>query len=725
MSVSVALELVTPLPPGAPSHTRLAKHGARLVVLREILDGTDCSWPPASPKLVTLQEVGELQGKRHALFDWVPGVTLRDLLQALEQQGNPLPLGLVAHVLVDAARALDAINPARPHGGLQDAALQIGFDGQVWVLDFGAPRVSRFRPLGRVNFAADVFALGGVLHAALTGFQGEYATPPATLATPSNSHPEATPAIDDVVARALSAQPDSRQADAGSFADELEVVVGEAMFTTAQVAEVVRTLFSDRIRLLQSLGGLVDANPGPSLEAVLPVGIPQGTQPGFGGPPPARALAHPEPPSEPTLPRVVSKEVLVSRPPSPPVGPSIADVVEPTMPRIPLPTAVLPPRPEVPWDSAEGLEASGPGSEPTLPRVVSSEVVPRVSEPPRKPAPPRDTRDDDDEADADGKTTSVDPAALAAASDLGRPRASAPPRKPVRTAVEPPDDTNPRAKIDPQEDTGPRAKFDAHGDTNPRAKFDPQEDTGPRAKFDAHEDTNPRAKPDLPEDTSPRAKIDLPEDTAPRARSPLRPADSREATGPTPQMPPRPRNTTEAERHRARGQERLRTPPEGTPALGEAELNEPTAVRAKPKPDPKQVAQTAQTLPPVPGAESSGGGGLRVVMVVLLLVVVGLAGAVVVKAQRAQQRPVAVEDLGEVVDLVEDAGAVVTTTPDAGAPALVTAALDAGAADVPEVVIDAGAPPPTIEAGPPDAGVKAAKKAVKKPVKKVVKKKKR
>ena len=182
-------------------------------MLREIKDGTDCSWPPPSPNMVTLQEVGELQGKRHALFPWVPGVTLRELIKALELIGAPAPLGLIARVIIDAARALATISPARPHGGINDAAMQIGFDGHVSVLDFGAPRISRFKPIGRVNFAADVFALGGVLHAMLTGFAGDYASPPVTLASPSTSHPEATPAIDDVVMRALS--PPARLAPGG------------------------------------------------------------------------------------------------------------------------------------------------------------------------------------------------------------------------------------------------------------------------------------------------------------------------------------------------------------------------------------------------------------------------------------------------------------------------------------------------------------------------------
>ncbi|HEY0883448.1 MAG TPA: hypothetical protein VGD87_18070, partial [Archangium sp.] len=164
---------------------------------------------------MTLQEVGELQGKRHALFAWVPGVTLRDLLEALSLAGRPASIGLVGRVIIDAARALASARAPRAHGGLSDAALQIGFDGVVSVLDWGAPRVSRFRPLGRVNFAADVFSLGAVLHAALTGHAGDYTPLPSTLPQPSSTHPEATPAIDAVVFKAIAVQADDRQSGVG------------------------------------------------------------------------------------------------------------------------------------------------------------------------------------------------------------------------------------------------------------------------------------------------------------------------------------------------------------------------------------------------------------------------------------------------------------------------------------------------------------------------------
>lgn len=670
----MALELVTPLPPGAPSHTRLAKHGARLVVLREIKDGTDCSWPPASPSMVTLQEVGELQGKRHALFPWVPGVTLRELVKALELVGKPAPIGLVGRVLVDAARALAAITPARAHGGVNDGSMQIGFDGQVSVLDFGAPRTSRFRPIGRVNFAADVFALGGVLHAMLTGFQGDYASPPATLASPSTSHAEATSAIDDVVLRALSPQADTRQASAEAFGDELEAVLGDQLFTHEQVAEVVTTLFKERIKLLHSLGGLLEEQP--SLEAVLPserssplAPIPSGTQPGIGG-------ARPDPPSEPTLPRIGVHELRTDT-------------------RIPIPPAA---RSMVPWESGDGLSPAPHAR--VAPRATPTEPLdPRPSQPstpvepdtnPRAVAPTSKRPADTDETSGLRMGSPADTDESSAPREELRPRSRAPR---ALSAEEEHSPTRPG---------GPRALSRSDVEARPA---DSDSDVG--AKTIAS---------DLPEDTTPRAR--LPEESRPRATA-ARPAvhDDPADTGPLPAMPPRPRNTTEGERQRALGQERLRTPPQGVQVSDaeEEELrNEPTEVRKKI--DPALNAQTAQALKPAPPPASSGA-GLRAVMVLLLLVVVGLAAAIVVKLKRQSELPLApLEEL----TLEVDAG--VAEAPDAGlaTAALLVPGLDAG--DDEEDEDDAGAPG-LVDAGAAEGGNKTVKKP---PVKKsVVKKRKK
>lgn len=652
----MALELVTPLPPGAPSLTRLARHGTRLVVLREIKDGTDCSWPPPAEGMVTLQEVGELQGKRHALFEFVPGVTLRELIHALELLGNPIPLGLVARVVVDAAKSIDAISPARTHGGLNDGALQIGFDGKVSVLDFGAPRVSRFRPIGRVNFAADVFAMGAVVHACLTGFQGEYAKSLGTLPAPSTSHAEATPALDDVVMRALSQQPDARQRDVGTFGDELEAVVGPLLFTHDKLSEVVQTLFKDRIKLLQSLGGLVNTTSKPDLEAELPMpGIPAGTQPGIGGP---KALIPGDDPSEPTNPRASPKEML------------------PT-PRATAPKP-KPPKEMVPWDSNPSVETVEPASEPTLPRVNSSDAVPRAAPVPSAvksinltPA--------DDMPDEDERTAAISKAELVKAQEA-KLRASAP----------------------PVEETKPRAPA-----------LDSNDNTG----------ETPVAPPD---------------DTAPRARPKLTRDDP--LVGP--------RNTTEAERLRARGQERLRTPPAGVPAADDYDsddepiLTEPTNVKPRPRPSAAMTAQTSASLPPAMDEDEpvddeqetpSGGGARRWVLRLMLLVVAALMVGVFLKIKKAQelaQQTDAVVDAGEVEDdSGEDAGAApvaLAGTVDAGDDDKLDGGdeLDGGDDEEDDAgVEDAGS------VGPSDAGTAkadAGKAPVKKaPVKKVKKKKRR
>ncbi|MFT3710850.1 MAG: hypothetical protein QM817_24765 [Archangium sp.] len=673
------LELVTPLPPGAPSHTRLARHGKRLVVLREIKDGTDCSWPPPAAQMVTLQEVGELQGKRHALFEWVPGVTLREVLQALEVVGNPVPLGLVLRVVIDAARAIDGINPARAHGGLQDGALQIGFDGKISVLDFGAPRVSRFRPIGRVNFAADVFALGAVLHSALTGFKGDYTNAPTTLPPPSSSHSEATPQLDDVVMRAISAQADSRQRDVGTFADELEAAAGSLLLPHDKLADVVQTLFKERIKLLQSLGGLVGTSTSaPSLEAELPMpGIPMGTQPGVGGgPPPISA---------------------------PPTGAT---------------------KPMVPWDSEPDI--SGVSSEPTLPRVPSSEMIPKASSPSKPPARVQSidlTPAGDDEDDWEDRTAAVSRAELEAAqrakSSDAVPRASTGSRPPLQVSP-----SRPPIAVGDEPSPSPTVS----------QRVPPPSATRDDEDSDA---TNPRAVP------KPIQNVD----TAPRNR---RVEDAPEDTGPTPSMAPHVvRNTTEAERLRAHGQERLRTPPLGTPALepedefdeDDAPLRtEETAVKQRPKQDPRMTAQTAQTLPPAmvteesetPEASSGGGGGaLRLLILLMAVLVVGLLAAVIYKVKKQQEQvgddPIALED---------DAGVEESDDDDGGSAAALIALDDQDAGEEDDDSdggeddddSDAGAEEPAVDAGTAqaaDAGAKDAGAAVKKPIKKVIKKKKK
>ncbi|PZR03638.1 MAG: hypothetical protein DI536_35665, partial [Archangium gephyra] len=313
------------------------------MVLREIRDGTDCSYPLGSPGLVTLQEVLELDGRRQALFPYVPGVTLRELLHALEAAGETVPVGLVGLVLVSAARSLQNVQPVRAHGGISDAALQLGFDGSVSLLDFGAPRVSRFRAVGRVNFSADVFALGAVMHAAFTGFEGAYAARLATLPAPSTSHPGVTSAVDDVVMTALSAEPDARHPSAGAFADALVAALGDELFSREQLAELVQQRFGDRQRLLAELTA-------DDVEQALGDGSVERTEPRIVAPPPSEKGLLPWD-SKPSLPPVM----VVDAPP-------LEEGDGRTQPRVNLPAELV-------------EKAAGPVPEASAPRATGQRAA--------------------------------------------------------------------------------------------------------------------------------------------------------------------------------------------------------------------------------------------------------------------------------------------------------------------------------------------------------------
>lgn len=251
-------EFVSSLPPGSTSRTIVARLGTRVCVLRQLT---------TEPKLQSLRggrvlpllEVAVVAGVRYGVYDAVPAVTLREVTAALLAQERVTPVGLVTRVVVDAARALSALELPRPHGGLGDNALLVGFDGQTRVMDFGAPRASRFLSRGPPSPAGDVFALGAVMHASLTGFEGAYGDAAAEgLQLPAASllDPTVPAGLDAVIARATTAQEDQRPPNLSRLADEVESVMRGGLFSTSDVSALVEMLLASRREELERLLGL-------------------------------------------------------------------------------------------------------------------------------------------------------------------------------------------------------------------------------------------------------------------------------------------------------------------------------------------------------------------------------------------------------------------------------------------------------------------------------------
>jgi serine/threonine protein kinase len=209
------------------------------------------------PGIVPVHDLGRVDARYYMVMDYVPGRDLRTLVDRTRARGERLPVALAAQVAARIADALDHAHRRRDaagaelrivHRDVSPGNVLVGFDGVPRIIDFGiaqaafrprrpdvlrgkfgymSPEMVRGLPLDR---RSDVFALGVVLHEALTGER--LFTGPSELAVmekvracvvrpPSASNPEVPGALDAVVSRALAREPEERFAWASELRDAL------------------------------------------------------------------------------------------------------------------------------------------------------------------------------------------------------------------------------------------------------------------------------------------------------------------------------------------------------------------------------------------------------------------------------------------------------------------------------------------------------------------------
>jgi eukaryotic-like serine/threonine-protein kinase len=203
---------------------------------------------------------GTAGGVGFLAYDYLPGKDLRAVQARLAAAGARLPVGLAVHVAAEVADALDHAHRLRGAGGerlwlvhndVSPANVLVGLDGSVRLIDLGlalaapagggagrpedpgvrgkAAYLSPEAAAGRVvDRRADVYALGVVLHEALTAARlfDARGPPPAEarrhpIPPPSSLRPEVPPALDAIVLRALALDPAERPAWAGELRDAL------------------------------------------------------------------------------------------------------------------------------------------------------------------------------------------------------------------------------------------------------------------------------------------------------------------------------------------------------------------------------------------------------------------------------------------------------------------------------------------------------------------------
>ena len=195
------------------------------------------------PNVIPVYEAGETEGRLYLVMRWVHGGDLQDLIAGT----GGLDPGRAAEIVAQVGAGLDAAHAAGlVHRDVKPANVLIAGSGHVYLTDFGLtlesaadPRITRTGEwIGTAEFMApeqfegeevdartDVYALGCVLHATLTG-RPPYARP--TVSATMLAHlrdfpprPSTTPAVpeefDAVVARALAKRPEERYGSAGEL----------------------------------------------------------------------------------------------------------------------------------------------------------------------------------------------------------------------------------------------------------------------------------------------------------------------------------------------------------------------------------------------------------------------------------------------------------------------------------------------------------------------------
>lgn len=210
------------------------------------------------PNVVPIEHAGDEQGTLYLSMRLVEG---RDLRKVVEAEGRLDP-ARVARLLSAVASGLDAAHKrGMVHRDVKPANVLIeGADGEerVFLTDFGISRIAggggtvtaSGELMGspdyvapeqiagdRVDARADVYALGCVLHYALTGqppFPRDndlaklFAHANAPRPRPSELAPDLPGELDGVVARAMAIRPEYRYESAGELAAEVEAIVRTA-----------------------------------------------------------------------------------------------------------------------------------------------------------------------------------------------------------------------------------------------------------------------------------------------------------------------------------------------------------------------------------------------------------------------------------------------------------------------------------------------------------------
>ncbi|HMQ52352.1 MAG TPA: protein kinase [Anaerolineae bacterium] len=206
------------------------------------------------PNIVTIYEVGEIDGVNYIAMEYLPGVTLKDLLIRTQEQGRLLEINQVIAIINQIAEALTYAYETEKivHRDVKPANVIVDETGHVTLTDFGIARameedsdltaeggfigtpvyMSPEHVQGHtIDHRSDVYSLGIVLYQMLVGSNpfGHTTTTGAILFKHVNEQPISprklnqmvSPAVEEVVLKAIAKKPEQRYRTAREMAQAL------------------------------------------------------------------------------------------------------------------------------------------------------------------------------------------------------------------------------------------------------------------------------------------------------------------------------------------------------------------------------------------------------------------------------------------------------------------------------------------------------------------------
>jgi serine/threonine-protein kinase len=213
----------------------------------------------AHPNVVNVFDQGQDEGMAYLVMEYLPGITLRDLLK---QNGRLTPAQVV-DIAVAVLSGLAAAHKAGIiHRDLKPENVLLCDDGRIKIGDFGLARAASANTasgqllLGTIAYLSpelvmrgiadtrsDIYAMGIMLYEMLTGEQPFHGEQPMQIAyqhandsvpVPSSVNPAVPGELDELVLWATAKSPDARPADAQALLDQL-VEVGRPDSETTHV----------------------------------------------------------------------------------------------------------------------------------------------------------------------------------------------------------------------------------------------------------------------------------------------------------------------------------------------------------------------------------------------------------------------------------------------------------------------------------------------------------